>query len=222
MEHFLLNEYRYLISRTVERYPCISFHSLDNPPDKFALLRHDIDMSPRNALELAKIEADFGVKATYTVLLTGEFYNPLELENLNIFRSIVSLGHDLGLHFDGSPKFMNNEEELEQKLRLEAEFLDNVLDLPNENKIKMFSFHNPSAFALSCRNFRYGGLVNAYGNYFCEKVAYTSDSNGMWRHQYWAELLEENHQRVQILTHPEWWGFRKHFVTTKGIAPYSD
>ena len=38
------------------RYPCISFHSLDNPPDKFALLRHDIDMSPRNALELQKLK----------------------------------------------------------------------------------------------------------------------------------------------------------------------
>jgi hypothetical protein len=37
-------------------------------------LRHDIDMNPFKALEMANMEKDFGIRATYFVLQTADYY----------------------------------------------------------------------------------------------------------------------------------------------------
>ena len=34
---------------------------------------------------------------------------------------------------------------------------------------------------------------------------YTSDSNGYWIYRSWDAILQEGHDRIQVLTHPEWW-----------------
>jgi hypothetical protein len=34
---------------------------------------------------------------------------------------------------------------------------------------------------------------------------YGSDSNGYWRFKPMGELIAEGHQRLHLLTHPEWW-----------------
>jgi len=54
---FTLAEYRRLISATSLKYPCVGFEILESPLPTFAILRHDIDMSTLQALELAKIES---------------------------------------------------------------------------------------------------------------------------------------------------------------------
>ena len=41
-------------------------------------------------------------------------------------------------------------------------------------------------------------------------VEYTSDSNGYWIHRNWDDLLDGNHNKIQILTHPIWWANNEH------------
>jgi hypothetical protein len=50
------------------------------------------------------------------------------------------------------------------------------------------------------------GMVNAYGRGLRESHSYVSDSNGVWRFRRLKTVLEEaKEERLQVLTHPEWW-----------------
>ena len=65
--------------------------------DKSEILwRHDVDLSLERALDLAKIEAIEGIKATYFILLHSEFYSPFEKKSAQIIRQILELGHKIG------------------------------------------------------------------------------------------------------------------------------
>jgi len=203
-----LIQYEDYLRQTKAQYDCWGFEVLDltSLPSRFAILRHDVDISPQNALAMAKIEAKLGIRTTYTVLLTGEFYSPFEKSIKNTIREIHNLGHDIGLHFDAAWHGIESESELEASIRWETETLNRLLDLGNEGKVKMFSFHNTTRFTLACQETHYAGLRNAYAGILQSQVQYTSDSNGYWIFRSWDELLDEKHDRIQILTHPEWWG----------------
>lgn len=206
---FTLAEYRRLISATSLKYPCVGFEILESPLPTFAILRHDIDMSPLQALELAKIESASGVRATYTVLLTGEFYSPFEQTTRQTLRAIAALGHDIGLHFDAAWHGIKGEKQLHAAIKWEVGILNELLDLPDKRGVKMFSFHNTTPFTMACRASHYAGLRNAYAGVLQDEVQYTSDSNGYWIHRSWDQLMRESPLKIQVLTHPEWWHQRE-------------
>lgn len=208
---FTYENYRQCIRRTNELYSCVGFEILDQSklPEDVAIIRHDIDMSPRNAVSLAKIEAELGVRATYTVLITGEFYSPFEVDTRNQLFEIVSLGHDIGLHFDAAWHEVTSENKLEDAILWEMNILNELLGLKGDRRVKMFSFHNTTPFTMSCKGRVYGTLKNAYAGVLQENVEYTSDSNGYWIHRTWDDILEERHSRIQVLTHPEWWSEKR-------------
>lgn len=204
---FTLSEYSRLLGLTTGQYPCAGFEVLDSPspPARFAIIRHDIDISPAQALALARIEAELGVRATYSILLSGEFYSPFERMTREILQEIDNLGHDLGLHFDAAWHGVGNETDLTEAIIWEAGVLNRLLELPAERQIKMFSFHNTTPFTMACKASHYAGLRNAYAGCLQDNVQYTSDSNGYWIHRSWPELLDQRPDRIQVLTHPEWW-----------------
>ncbi len=68
--------------------------------DKCVILRHDIDYDIKKALELANLEENMGVRSTYFVLVTSDFYNIFSATNADMLNKISSLGHEIGLHFD--------------------------------------------------------------------------------------------------------------------------
>ena len=176
----------------------IEIHKRKKP---ICFLRHDIDFSPQNALRMAQLEQKYGANSTYTVLLSGQYYNPFEKNIREILKKIKGCGHEIGLHFDPTVYNINEELSLNNYIEQEASALANLLETP----ISMFSFHNTTDFSMSCRAYQYGGLVNAYSNFFHNEVEYTSDSNGYWRFRSWKDLLLEKHKVIQILTHPIWW-----------------
>ena len=96
---------------------------------------------------------------------------------------------------------ISNEASLSAHIDEEASALEDLIAAP----VSMFSFHNTTDFSMGCRDREYGGLLNAYSNFFHNDVEYTSDSNGHWRFKSWDELLLENHKVIQVLTHPIWW-----------------
>ncbi len=169
--------------------------------DKICFMRHDIDYSPDNALKIAQTEHQQGISSTFTVLMSGQYYNPFEKENRKKLRKIKTYGHDLGLHFDPTVHEIKFESELQNFIMKETQALEDLL----ECKIEMFSFHNTTDFIMSCRSNTYGGLINSYSNFFLKEVEYLSDSNGYWRFIAWDKFLAKNHKIIQILTHPIWW-----------------
>src|SRR5205085_4117064 len=61
-------------------------------------LRHDVDSRLDSALELAGVEHDRGLRATYFVLHTAPYWDDAEL--VPKLRGLQELGHEVGFHND--------------------------------------------------------------------------------------------------------------------------
>ena len=169
------------------------------------LWRHDIDMSVHRALALARIERDEDVRATYFVHLHSAFYNAFEAGIVERLREIVALGHELGLHFD--PQFggltPGDRDALVRAVSRERDALQETVGAP----VVAVSFHDPDVAGFTdLHDDRLAGLVNAYGDRLRKNFVYCSDSNGYWRFTPIRDvLMQPGHDRLQVLTHPEWW-----------------
>lgn len=198
---FTRENYRKLLRLAKSKYNFSQFTE-SQIADGSILWRHDVDYSPQSALKLAEIESQEGIKSTFFVLFHSEFYNLLEKVNIDCFKNISKLGHEIGLHFDASFFNVQDITSLEKYLNIESTFLGEILN----EKIKAFSFHNPFEFELGCNENTYAGLINTYAKRFHKEIGYCSDSNGYWRHKRLEDVLTEGEFRsLQVLTHPEWW-----------------
>ncbi len=219
-----LAEYEKLLSVSRKNYSFLKIDpkasskakSYNTRGKKVCFLRHDIDYDPENALRIARTEAEMGIISTYTVLLTGEFYNPFEPNNRRLLNEISDLGHHLGLHFDPTVHDIQDEEDLDRSIIKEKMALEDLLS----TKVDMFSFHNTTDFSMSCRKKIYGKCQNAYSKFFHKEVEYTSDSNGYWRFRDWETFLSEEHPIIQILTHPIWWQPNNHLPPLETITKF--
>jgi peptidoglycan/xylan/chitin deacetylase (PgdA/CDA1 family) len=167
--------------------------------DEGVLLRHDVDWSPRSALELARLEAEEGVTATYFVLVTGSFYNALEPLTRRVIEELVDLGHDVGIHFDVGVYF--DREPNPDVFRRQVETDRAVLRERLEETIDTVAFHNPPEWVL---NRQFEGVRHTYEPEVFESVAYRSDSLGRWRDE--PPFPSGVPDRTQILVHPGLWG----------------
>lgn len=198
---FTSEHYRQLCQLAIRNYSTASY--LKVPwGERFVLWRHDMDYSLNRGLSLAKIEHEYGLKATYFLNLHSEFYNLAESGQHKIVKQILCLGHDIGLHFDASFFGDISEAELNHAIAREADFLKCLFNV----QPVAFSFHNPVASTLNFESDTYGGLLNCYSRRFKIEVPYTSDSNGYWRYRRLHDVLRDaTDPCLQVLTHPGWW-----------------
>ncbi len=63
-------------------------------PARFAMMRHDIDRKPGNALLTARVEAEEGIRATYYFRRYGSVFRP------GIMKEIKGMGHEVGYHYE--------------------------------------------------------------------------------------------------------------------------
>ncbi len=200
-EDFTHAQYRSLVVLAKTKYVFRTYSDFV-PGERFVLWRHDLDFSIADALPLARIEAEEGVRGNYFIHLNGDFYNPFSPANLRRICEIASLGHSVGLHFDFEHHRPADLASMSGQLEGDAQRLRQASGLP----VQAFSFHNPTQEALAYDAQTYAGLVNTYARYFRQEVGYCSDSNGHWRHRRLRDVLEEEPQRpLQVLTHPTWW-----------------
>lgn len=62
--------------------------------DRFFIMRHDVDGNVGNALEMAKVDARYGIRATYYFRMKPGLFRPA------LIRSIADLGHEIGYHYE--------------------------------------------------------------------------------------------------------------------------
>ena len=161
---------------------------------KFLLLRHDIDISPLNALKMAEIEYSLGITANYYVLIHSKFYNPAAPPFFDALRNIADMGHEIGIHYDDS-FFRQRRMDLRKGISEDINILENILGV----KIKSISQHKPATRGhLNKLRLRY---VNAYSDDLVNKATYISDSGFKWRNQSLAGLVG-NCPRIYALIHP--------------------
>ena len=202
IEDFTESHYRELIRLAKKNYEFVDYNSrrIDN---KHILWRHDLDTSIHRALKIAQIEKEEGVLSTFFVMVSSPFYNIAEKEVLDKFSQILSMGHKAGLHFDQKFFDFKNQEDFEKKIEVKKVFLEDIFQKP----LEAISFHNPDFNGLiDISKDSYSGMVNAYGPKIYNEYKYVSDSNGHWRFDRLFDVLADaKYQKLQILTHPEWW-----------------
>lgn len=173
---------------------------------RVCIWRHDVDLSMHRALRMATLEADAGICASYFVLLRSPFYSVFEKEVHDILCAIIDMGHEVGLHFDGTRGFVDDRQvglSSEECIRKEASILQDITGRPVVN----MSFHNPDlVLDVDTKLSKVAGLENALGNEIQTKFSYCSDSNGYWRYRRLRDVLEAGEdQYLHVLTHPSLW-----------------
>lgn len=198
---FTTDQYVELLRLAKKSYEFVGYGGC-KPAGKYVFWRHDVDLSLNRAIRLAQLEHDEGVRATYFLNPHCEFYNLFEKGQTQIVKHILSLGHDVGLHFDAGVYQIESEAALDKLIVREKELLQDWFGV----RANVFSFHNPNVFMLSCEKEEYGGLINCYSKHFKTSVSYCSDSNGYWRFRRLRDVLEAaTDSCLQVLTHPELW-----------------
>lgn len=168
--------------------------------EKYFILRHDVDFSPAAALNMAKLEVEIGVRASYFLLFTSDNYNLLSEQHRDLPRQLVDLGHEVGLHYDVAAYAKLGRAPLVDSLIAEAEFLGNLTGI----KVKSIAMHNPSIYGEDpFRN--EPRFINAYADRFTKDISYLSDSCGAWRDSTILALQENIPSRFQLLIHPIFW-----------------
>ena len=168
------------------------------------LLRHDLDHSLRAALPMAELESGLGIRSTYFVQVTCDFYNLLGQEGRAIVRRMVTLGHEVGLHYDSrryaEALSRGGLEQAEQSLRLDMSLLEDISGQPVISASQHIPTEGPD-FDVSAH------IVNeAYAPRFTEgEMQYISDSLMAWRQATPLELINTG-ASFQLLTHPMNWG----------------
>ena len=67
---------------------------LEKPTTRSIILRHDVDLLPKNSLKFAKIQNNLNIKGTYYFRAVPESWDE------SIIKEIASLGHEIGYHYE--------------------------------------------------------------------------------------------------------------------------
>jgi hypothetical protein len=97
MRDFTLATYEFLLMALQERgYTFITFEDYisDTSRKNVIMLRHDVDKRPQNSAATARLEQSLGIEASYYFRIVDESNDPATI------REIVSLGHEIGYHYE--------------------------------------------------------------------------------------------------------------------------
>lgn len=198
---FTYQSYRGLLSLLKEKgYSFTDYHQYQDH-SRCVILRHDIDTSLEQAVQLARLEAEQGVHSTWFVLLRTDFYNPASQKSLEKLHAIQAMGHEIGLHFDevAYGRALTGKEAIQCIIK-ECGLLSALL----ETRVSTVSMHRPSKATLEA-NLEIPGIVNSYGQTFFHDFKYLSDSRRRWREPVLDIIRSGEYDRLHILTHAFWY-----------------
>lgn len=190
-----------------KQYAFTNYHEYESH-QRCVILRHDIDNSIPQAVRLAEVEAEAGVKSTWFLLLRTDFYNPVSASSLKALRYMQGMGHEIGLHFDEALYPNETPEQITGRILREKEILSDILRTP----VTTVSMHRPSKAMLSA-NLQIAGMVNSYGQTFFNDFKYLSDSRCRWREPVEDIIRGGEYSRLHILTHAFWYHEQEQNIT---------
>lgn len=100
MMDFTLKKYVLLLGALKKAgYRFVTFHDYCEQEAEFAegqfvILRHDVDLKAGNAFEVAKIEHEHGIKASYYFRVVEQSNKP------EVIKAIVAMDHEIGYHYE--------------------------------------------------------------------------------------------------------------------------
>ncbi len=194
MKDFTLKTYETLIKTILsQNYQFLTMEEYSNHNAlniRIVIMRHDVDRKPLNALRMAKLEAELGVKATYYFRTIPQTFKP------EIIKEIAKLGHEIGYHYENlcdaevqiqnsKFKIQNYKEEL-FKLAIK-DFEQNLVKLREIVPIKNICMHGRPLSKMDSRdlwkkyNYKdYGITSEPYFDIDFKKVQYITDAGRSW------------------------------------------
>lgn len=110
---------------------------INNPIDKSIVLRHDVDLLPKNSLRFAKIQNELGIKGSYYFRAVPESWNE------DIIKEIADLGHEIGYHYEnmdtayqkikGKNDVLSLSKGKKEKVEQITPFYDKIVDIAYED-----------------------------------------------------------------------------------------
>lgn len=170
--------------------------------DRCVILRHDVDNDLQRALKMAEVEYEYGMRSTYFVLLTSNFYNLYSQKSRRTLNKIQDMGHTIGVHFDEKAYLedLADVEKVKLNIRKELDIMSEILD----REVAEFAYHRPSKWILDA-DICIEGAINAYGTKFFRRFKYLSDSRMYWREPVEKIIQSGEFPLFQILIHPFWY-----------------
>ena len=146
-------------------------------PSKLVVMRHDVDVRPKNEPKMALVESDFGIRATYYFRYKVGVFQP------DVIRKIAAMGHEIGYHYEALDKAKGNFEKALDIFKCELDAFNKVVD------IKTVSMHGNPLTRWDNRDLwrehdlrDYGVLGEAYLSF--GDIIYLSDTGRTWGPRY--------------------------------------
>ena len=148
-------------------------------PESFCLIRHDIDRNPGNALNMALLEKEKGVRATYFFRVKPVVFEP------DIIKEIAGCGHEIGFHYES---LSDAEGDFDKALEL---FKNDLTKLRETVEIKTIAMHGRPLKPFDNRDMwkspesaqrlqELGLQGEVYLNIDYSKIAYICDTGRNW------------------------------------------
>ena len=220
MRDFTLTKYKELCTAIInsEYIPVtVKDYCLGKIPEKFIILRHDVDRAPGNALKMAMIENKFGMNTTYYFRTIPGVFRP------EIIKEIKGLGHEIGYHYEVLDK---SKGDYDKAIKL----FENELKKSREIcEIKTICMHGNPLTPWNNKDLwkhyefkKYGIIGEAYLSINYSNILYFSDTGRTWSNKYsvkdivnthhsikttqdLTDLIKENEGNIYIVTHPQRW-----------------
>ena len=126
MKDFTLKKYaEYLKAIKSNGIPFFTYRDfmLNKDLREFSLVRHDVDRKPKRALDMARLENELGVVATYYFRTKPVSFKP------DIIREIESLGHEIGYHYECLSDTNGDINKAIELFKKELEKLSNIVEI---------------------------------------------------------------------------------------------
>jgi len=223
---FTLDKYGGLLSFLQDNYEIytVERYLVEKPEKNFAILRHDVDRSPKNALKMAELEAEMDVRSTYY------FRYPYTFRE-GIIKKIARLGHEIGYHYEVFSKAKGDHKKAIQMFEIEVREFRKIVTL------KTICMHGSPLSKYDNRelwkyyDFREFGIIGeAYLSIGDPEIYYLTDTGRNWKNRnnirdrfIWRSinkpvkdtdnlihiLSEMKPEKLYLTVHPERWGYSR-------------
>jgi len=192
---FTLEHYEHILKTALSSgYAFVGFDGVK--PERYCILRHDVDYVPEWSLRLGEIESRLGIKSTFFFQVSSKTYNLGDFYNRSVVEELYEMGHSIGVHVDLS---------LLDEIDCEDFIGDEKLVFESFTNIKpceIVSIHNPTKEFFGKK---IEGLRHTYEAEFFKEIKYLSDSQNWYEGCVCKIFSEKKYDKIQLLLHPYIW-----------------
>lgn len=199
---YSLPHYRHILRKAKDLsywLPLVRDVAFGLPEQDFFLIRHDVDITPWAALEMAQVESDEGVATTYYFRLHAPFYNLLDIEAAECVRTIHDLGHEVGLHYEPG-YFIDRGQDPTEGSRRDIRVFEELVGFETQTIAQHQPAQGPLLGDISAKH------PCAYEGPLVRDIPYFGDSGFHWREGCICTKLDRSvRPQLHTLIHPHSW-----------------